>query len=43
MAHQDAALLLEKDPKLETPRGLAIRLLGRLFERGAALRTLRAG
>ena len=43
MAHQDAALLLEKDPKLETPRGMAIRLLGRLFERGAAIRTLRAG
>jgi ATP-dependent DNA helicase RecG len=43
MAHQDAALLLEKDPALETPRGQAIRLLGRLFERGAAIRTLRAG
>ena len=27
MAHQDAALLLEKDPTLETPRGLAVRLL----------------
>ncbi len=43
MAHQDAVLLLEKDPGLRSERGLAIRLLGRLFERGTGLRTLRAG
>ncbi len=43
MAHQDASVLLERDPRLETPRGQAIRLLARLFERGAAMRTLRAG
>ena len=43
MAHRDAALLLERDPKLETPRGEAVRLLLRLFERGAALRTLASG
>ncbi|HTW26428.1 MAG TPA: ATP-dependent DNA helicase RecG [Acetobacteraceae bacterium] len=43
MAHQDAAVLIERDPKLETPRGRAIRLLLRLFDRGAALRTLLSG
>ncbi len=43
MAHQDAALLLERDPKLTTPRGLAVRLLLRLFERGEALRNTGAG
>jgi len=43
MAAGDAALLLERDPRLETPRGQAIRLLLRLFDRGAALRTLQAG
>lgn len=43
MAHRDAALLLERDPKLETPRGEATRLLLRLFERGTALRTLASG
>jgi len=43
MANRDAALLLERDPKLTSERGMAIRLLLRLFERGAALRTLGAG
>jgi ATP-dependent DNA helicase RecG len=43
MASRDAALLLERDPKLEAPRGRAVRLLLRLFERGAALRTLASG
>ena len=43
MAHRDAAVLLSRDPKLETPRGRAIRLLLRLFERTAAMRTLAAG
>jgi ATP-dependent DNA helicase RecG len=43
MASRDAALLLQKDPKLETPRGEAVRILLRLFERGAAVRTLHAG
>ena len=43
MADRDAALLLEKDPKLETERGRAIRLLLRLFERTVAMRTLLAG
>jgi ATP-dependent DNA helicase RecG len=43
MAHRDAAVLLSRDPKLETPRGHAIRLLLKLFERNAAMRTLAAG
>ncbi len=42
-ASRDAAHLLERDPKLESARGRAIRLLLRLFERGEALRTLGAG
>jgi ATP-dependent DNA helicase RecG len=42
-ARRDAAVLLERDPKLETPRGRAVRLLLRLFERGPALRTLASG
>jgi ATP-dependent DNA helicase RecG len=43
MAHRDAAVLLSRDPKLETPRGEAVRWLLRLFERHAAMRTLAAG
>ncbi len=43
MASRDAAVLLQKDPKLESPRGEAVRVLLRLFERGAAVRTLHAG
>ncbi len=43
MANQDAAVLLDRDPKLETPRGRAARLLLRLFDRRAALETLGAG
>ena len=43
MANRDAAHLLERDPKLTTDRGRAIRLLLRMFERGAALRTLASG
>jgi len=43
MAHRDAAVLLSRDPKLETTRGRAIRVLLRLFERTAAMRTLAAG
>jgi ATP-dependent DNA helicase RecG len=36
-------VLLSRDPRLETPRGQAVRLLLRLFERSAAMRTLAAG
>ncbi len=43
MASRDAAVLLQKDPKLESPRGEAVRILLGLFERGAAVRTLHAG
>ena len=42
-ARKDAAVLLDRDPKLETERGQAIRLLLRLFDRGAAVRTLASG
>ncbi|HUB10958.1 MAG TPA: ATP-dependent DNA helicase RecG [Acetobacteraceae bacterium] len=43
MADRDATLLLEKDPKLESERGRAMRVLLRLFERTVAMRTLLAG
>jgi ATP-dependent DNA helicase RecG len=43
MAHRDAAVLLSRDPKLETVRGQAVRVLLKLFERSAAMRTLAAG
>ncbi len=43
MAYRDAAVLLSRDPKLESERGQAVRLLLRLFERTAAMRTLAAG
>jgi ATP-dependent DNA helicase RecG len=43
MANQDAAVLLQLDPLLETPRGRAARALLRLFDRRAALETLAAG
>ncbi len=43
MAHRDAAVLLSRDPGLETARGQAVRLLLKLFERNAAMQTLAAG
>ena len=43
MAHRDAALLLQRDPGLTAERGRAVRVLLRLFERRAAMRTLAAG
>jgi ATP-dependent DNA helicase RecG len=43
MANRDAAVLLGKDPKLVTERGRAVRVLLRLFEKAAAMRTLAAG
>lgn len=43
MAARDAELLLERDPKLESARGRAVRLLLGVFERRAAVRTLQAG
>jgi ATP-dependent DNA helicase RecG len=43
MAHQDAELLLEKDPRLDAERGRAIRLLLAVFGKEAAMETLHAG
>ena len=43
MAHRDAALLVQRDPRLESERGRAVRVLLRLFERTVAMRTLLAG
>jgi len=43
MAHQDAALLVEKDPGLSGARGQAVRGLLRLFGQWEAMRTLLAG
>jgi ATP-dependent DNA helicase RecG len=43
MAGRDAALLLERDPGLESDRGRAVRLLLRLFGQAGAMRTLMAG
>jgi ATP-dependent DNA helicase RecG len=42
-ARDDARLILERDPHLETPRGTALRHLLYLFERDEAIRLLRAG
>jgi ATP-dependent DNA helicase RecG len=42
-ARDDARLILERDPHLETPRGVALRHLLYLFERDEAIRLLRAG
>ncbi len=43
MASRDAAVLLERDPELSSPRGEAMRVLLDLFDRGEATRTLGAG
>jgi ATP-dependent DNA helicase RecG len=43
MAGRDAELLVQKDPKLETERGRAVRMLLALFEKRAAVRTLQSG
>jgi ATP-dependent DNA helicase RecG len=42
-ARDDASLLLQRDPKLTTPRGEALRQLLYLFERDEAVRLIRAG
>jgi ATP-dependent DNA helicase RecG len=42
-AHDDARLLLERDPALSSPRGEALRLLLYLFRRDEAVQYLRAG
>ncbi len=43
MANRDAAVLLDRDPRLESGRGVAVRRLLRVFDRGAGLRTLGSG
>jgi ATP-dependent DNA helicase RecG len=43
VAHDDARLVLERDPRLESPRGDALRTLLYLFRRDAAIQYLRAG
>jgi len=42
-AHDDARMILQGDPELETPRGQALRVLLYLFERDEAIRYLRSG
>ncbi len=42
-ARDDAAMTVDRDPKLETPRGEALRTLLYLFRRDDAIRLLRAG
>jgi len=43
VAHNDARLILDRDPELATPRGEALRLLLYLFRRDEAVQFLRAG
>ena len=43
VARDDALLIVERDPELETPRGEALRTLLYLFEQDAAVRTARSG
>jgi ATP-dependent DNA helicase RecG len=43
VAHDDARLILERDPELSSPRGEALRLLLYLFRRDEAVQYLRAG
>jgi ATP-dependent DNA helicase RecG len=43
IAHDDAKLILNNDPELNTDRGKALRVLLYLFERDAAVPLLRAG
>ncbi len=42
-ARDDARLILERDPQLETGRGKALRVLLYLFEKDAVVQTLRSG
>jgi ATP-dependent DNA helicase RecG len=43
VAHDDARLVLERDPALDSERGRALRTLLYLFQRDAAMQYLRAG
>ena len=43
IARQDAIMILRRDPRLESPRGEALRILLNLFEQRDAIETLNAG
>ena len=43
VARDDARLILERDPELQTERGKALRVLLYLFERDQAVKYLRSG
>jgi ATP-dependent DNA helicase RecG len=43
IAHDDARLILDRDPHLESARGQALRTLLYLFRRDEAIQYLRAG
>ena len=43
VAHDDARLILDRDPELSSVRGEALRLLLYLFQRDEAVQYLRAG
>ena len=43
VAHQDATLILQRDPRLESPRGEALRVLLNLFDQREAIETVNAG
>jgi ATP-dependent DNA helicase RecG len=43
MASQDAIMLLDRDPRLESERGQAVKLLLNLFDQREAVATVRAG
>ncbi len=43
MANQDATMLLQADPRLESSRGQAVRVLLNLFDQREAMATVRAG
>lgn len=42
-ANDDARLIVERDPRLESPRGAALRVLLYLFQRDDAVRLIRSG
>jgi ATP-dependent DNA helicase RecG len=43
MARQDAIMLLQRDPRLESDRGQAVRILLNLFDQREAITTLQSG
>ena len=43
MARQDAVMLLQRDPRLESERGAAVKVLLHLFDQREAIETVRAG